>query len=394
MMTLGKELDLIYGHFFFVDIVGSSNPEISTRTQIKKIEVLQNCIKECDTFKNANINPEMIVNTGDGLSITFNQGPQLPLNLAIELHKKLAVYNKGKIPSEIIEVRIGLSNGVVYIINDVFGRKNQWGPGIIMARRIMDIGDSGHILLGRRMAEDLRELSDEYKKIIKPLSEYTVKHEQKMLIYYAAGDGFGISAIPQQVTKDNLQTNKSTFFPSVRVELTIKNPETMLIHHKRTYEIVNISDKPILEISHGIATDIEKKTLEDLKVSVYDENNKELLISKLAMNYPYQKEFSTKFNEPIPPNEKGHYYTIEYEVEEPERFFENAFLTDCQNFELVFTNPVDSQLMYPVMYEINQETEEKTKSQLNPTRKDDGKNVSLIWNMKDMVRGQTIRIEW
>ena len=147
---------LISGHFFFVDIVGSSNPKISTKTQIKKIEVLQNCIKECNAFKNASLNSEMIVNTGDGLSITFFQGPQIPLDLAIELHKKIAKYNKGKIPTEIIEVRIGLSSGLVYLINDAFGRKNQWGPGIIIARRVMDIGDSGHILLSKRLAEDLR----------------------------------------------------------------------------------------------------------------------------------------------------------------------------------------------------------------------------------------------
>ena len=384
---------LISGHFFFVDIVGSSNPKISTKTQIKKIEVLQNCIKECNAFKNASLNSEMIVNTGDGLSITFFQGPQIPLDLAIELHKKIAKYNKGKIPTEIIEVRIGLSSGFVYLINDAFGRKNQWGPGIIIARRVMDIGDSGHILLSKRLAEDLRELSDDYKKIIKPLSEYTIKHEQKMMIYSAVGEDFGNPAFPQN-SSSVLLTNTSMIFPSVRAELTLKDLDTMLVHHKRTYEIVNTSDKPILEISHGIATDIEKKRLSDLRLKIYDENKKDLPISKITMDYPYQKEFFTKFNAPILQNEKGHYYTIEYEVEEPERFFENAFLTDCQNFELVFTYINDPQIKQPVMYEINQETEEKNISPITPTRKLVGKNLSLTWNKKNAEKGETIRIEW
>ena len=33
----------------------------------------------------------------------------------------------------------------------------------------MDLGNDGYILLSSRVAVDLRELSDEYKKIIKPL---------------------------------------------------------------------------------------------------------------------------------------------------------------------------------------------------------------------------------
>ena len=64
--------------------------------------------------------------------------------------------------------------------------KNIW-PGIIIARRIMDFGNDGHILLSSRVAEDLRELSDEYKKIIKPLHDYTIKHGQRILIYSAYG---------------------------------------------------------------------------------------------------------------------------------------------------------------------------------------------------------------
>jgi hypothetical protein len=393
-MTADKEPDLIYGHFFFVDIVSSSDPKISTKTQIKKIKILQKCIKECNTYKIASPNQQMIINTGDGLSITFSQGPELPLKLAIELHKKLADYNKGKIPTEIIDVRIGLSNGIVYLIYDIFGRKNQWGPGIITARRVMDIGEAKHILLVQRMAEDLRELSDEYKKIIKPFGEYVLKHEQKMLVYSAIGDGFGNPNAPKQDSANLPKDVKSALYPSIKLEMTVLNPKTMLVRHKRTYEIVNISDKPISEISHGIATDVEKNTLDDLKVRIYDENNKDLEISKITMNYPYQKEFFTKFNTTILPNEKGHSYTIEYEVEEPERFFENAFLTDCHNFEILFGYPADSQIKQVDIYEINQEKEEKIKSQISPVKESTGKNLVVRWAKKDIAKGQTIRIEW
>ena len=72
----------------------------------------------------------------------------------------LSKYNKAKIPAEIIRVRIGIHSGAAFIVDDVLKNKNIWGPGIIVTRRIMDIGDDGHILLSARISEDLREISD------------------------------------------------------------------------------------------------------------------------------------------------------------------------------------------------------------------------------------------
>jgi hypothetical protein len=47
----------------------------------------------------------------------------------------------------------------------------------------MDIGEEGHILLSARIAEDLRQLSDNYKQIIHPLGIYSFKHGQSTFIY-------------------------------------------------------------------------------------------------------------------------------------------------------------------------------------------------------------------
>ena len=124
---------LINAHFFFVDIVGLSDPDMSTKTQIKKINVLNRCISECDTYKNTPEEMALMLPTGDGMCLGFLQGPQLPLNLAIQLQKKLDQYNLAKIPSEIVRVRIGLHSGNCFVIADLRGNKNIWGPGIILA---------------------------------------------------------------------------------------------------------------------------------------------------------------------------------------------------------------------------------------------------------------------
>jgi len=191
-----NQTSLIYANFFFTDIVGLSDPRMSTKTQIKKIEMLNKLIKECVTFKTTSKDSLLVLPTGDGMVIGFFQSPELPLNLAIELHRKIGMYNKAKIPTEALRLRIGIHSGPVFVVNDVLENKNIWGPGIIISRRIMDIGNDGHILLSSRIAEDLRELSDEYKKIIKPLHDYTIKHGQKILIYSAHGKDFGNPNIP------------------------------------------------------------------------------------------------------------------------------------------------------------------------------------------------------
>src|ERR1041385_1737508 len=206
------------------------------------------------------------------------------------------------------QCEIGLHSGPVFIVNDILNNKNVWGPGIIVARRIMDIGDDGHILLSSRTAEDLRELSDQYKQIIKPLYEYTTKHSQKLFLYSAYGKGFGNPKLPTKglyqtsspavVRNEEIEKIKrpavnitSTIYPSLELNLSIKNSKTQLVHYKRLYEIQNISGEPIYEVIHGIATDIEK-TFDDLNIKVYDEENEPLQISAIHIDKPFQKEFT------------------------------------------------------------------------------------------------------
>lgn len=205
-------------------------------------------------------------------------------------------------------MRIGLHSGPVYIVNDILNNKNVWGPGIIIARRIMDIGDDGHILLSARIAEDLREISDQYKKIIRPLYDYTTKHSQKLFLYSAYGKGFGNPKLP---TKSSYQMSSSAvvsrneelkkikkptvsintpIYPSLEVNISIDNSNTWLVHYKRLYEIQNIFDEPIYEVIHGIATDVEK-TFDDLNVKVYDEEDKPLRISAIPIDKPFQRVY-------------------------------------------------------------------------------------------------------
>ncbi|HJT10155.1 MAG TPA: adenylate/guanylate cyclase domain-containing protein [Candidatus Nitrosotalea sp.] len=399
-MALNTTLNLIHANFFFVDIVGLSDPSMSTKTQIKKIEALNKSIAECDAYKTMPKDSLLILPTGDGMAIGFLQGPELPLKLAMELQKKLNEYNKAKIPSEIVQVRVGLHSGNVFVVNDIQGNKNIWGPGLIIARRVMDFGDEDHILLSSALAESLHELSDEYLQFIKPVHDFVLKHGKSMLIYSAYGDGFGNPEHPSKGAAlgsklgEFIKRNKTTLYPFVEVALTITDTKSMKVHYKRTYEIKNTSDEPIYNVLHGIATDVEKHSINDLNVKAYDEDNRDLKITSISVDEPYQKEFTTGFNRPVLKDEPGRYYIMEYEVEEPNRYFENAFLINCQKLVLKIEYPINDSVQEPVLYEVNQETEEKKKSNISGVIRESGETNVIRWAIEGITKGQNFRIEW
>jgi class 3 adenylate cyclase len=176
--------------FFFIDIVGLSNPSLSVKKQIDKIEILNKLIGLCDAFAKAK-EKKIVLPTGDGMAIGFFMNPESPLQLAVQLHSKLRTYNRGKSYEDLLGVRIGLGSGPVFIVNDINGNQNVWGPGIILARRVMDIGDNSHILLSNTMAESLIALKDEYKMMLKPIGDYQIKHGQTLHLYSAYSQEFG-----------------------------------------------------------------------------------------------------------------------------------------------------------------------------------------------------------
>ncbi len=391
-------LNLFHAHFFFIDIVGLSDSRYSTKLQTKKIETLNSSIKECKAFKQTKGENMLVLPTGDGMAIGFFQSSVVPLNLAIELHKKLAIYNRGRLPSEIVKVRIGIHSGTVFVVNDVLDNRNIWGPGLILARRVMDLGDDGHILLSAKTAEELLELSDTFKTIIRPVHDFTLKHGQSILIYSAFGKGFGNPIPPQtgglqksKMKSEIKKLQRTTIYPLIKVSLDLIDRKKMKVHYSRMYQLRNISDEPIHTVLHAIATDT-KKSFADLNIQVYDEEKKPLRIYSISVDKPYQKEFTTLFNRPINKYEKDRYFVLEYEVEEPYRYFENAFLINCERFEINFSYP--RSINNPRVYDLDMENESKKLVSPQPTIVRHGKKVKAMWMRKNVSQGQSFRFEW
>lgn len=190
--------DVLNANFFFVDIVGLSDPSLSVKKQMSKIDALNKLIGSCEVFLHSK-NKRIILPTGDGMVIGFLLNLESPLQLSIQLHQKLQEYNKSRTDDEKISIRIGLNSGPVFILNDINNNKNVWGPGLVLARRVMDLGDASHILIVDKMAEELISLSDDYRDTIKLISEYKIKHGQVVKIYSAHSTGFGNSSVPEKI---------------------------------------------------------------------------------------------------------------------------------------------------------------------------------------------------
>ena len=390
---------IVYASFFFIDIVGLSNPKLSTNTQSTKITNLNEMISNCNTFKDFPQDSLIVLPTGDGMAIGFKNGLEKPIELAIEIQKKLQQYNKDKDSTYKIHVRIGIHYGNVFKVNDIFENQNFWGPGLILARRVMDIGDSGHILLTSSMGEILLELSEKYKKIIHPIHDYKIKHDQIMLVYSVYGDDFGNSSRPTNkiFEKELFNTfnkiQKAVTCERVEFSLSLKNLYSNLVEHHRKYDLNNNSEEPIFEITNGIITSVEKP-FQDLDLKIIDGHGKELSLSRINLDASYRKEFAIKLDPPVVMGEKGRNYSLTYKVEEPRRIYENLFLINTPKLIFNFSYSESESTVDPKLFVIENATREKNMLQ-NHSKKTHNGIVNIRWEKENgIMEKDMVRIEW
>ena len=187
---------IIYANFFFIDIVGLSNPLLSVKKQIKKIQLLNNIILSCPSFKKEK--NKVILPTGDGMAIGFKSDPKLPVELSKELQNELKLHNNDTDDDSKLLVRIGIGSGNVFLVSDLNDNKNVWGPGIILARRVMDLGDEWHILMEGNIAKTILMIDEEYADTIHFIGNYQIKHGQNIDIYSVYDDNVGNSNMPSR----------------------------------------------------------------------------------------------------------------------------------------------------------------------------------------------------
>src|SRR6266480_3712320 len=137
------------GHVLFIDIVGYSKLLITE--QSAQIRTLKEIVRGTEQFRLAQAEGKLLrLPTGDGGALVFRNNPEAPALCSMEIARALKDYST-------LRVRMGIHSGPVNEITDLNEQANIAGAGINIAKRVMDCGDAGHILLSKHVADDLEE---------------------------------------------------------------------------------------------------------------------------------------------------------------------------------------------------------------------------------------------
>src|SRR6476660_5551792 len=146
-IQIKNEIQLEIAHVLFIDIVGYST--LSINEQRAAIDELTQAVRTSEQFQNAEAAARLIkIPIGDGVALVFYKSPAEPVKCALEISRALKEHPK-------IQLRMGMHSGPVSGVIDVNGQANLAGAGLNTAQRVMDCGDAGHILLSKRVADDL-----------------------------------------------------------------------------------------------------------------------------------------------------------------------------------------------------------------------------------------------
>ena len=186
-----KEIQLEIAHVLFIDIVGYS--KLSINEQRAAIAELNQAVRTSEQFQKAEGAGRLIkIPTGDGMALVFYKSPEEPVECALEISRAL----KEQHPR--IQLRMGAHSGPVSGVIDVNGHANLAGAGLNTAQRVMDCGDTGHILLSRHVADDI-EGYEQWRPFLHDLGFCEVKHGVKVQIVNLCTDEAGNRALPAKL---------------------------------------------------------------------------------------------------------------------------------------------------------------------------------------------------
>jgi TolB-like protein len=190
-----KEIQLEIAHVLFIDIVGYS--KLSMNEQRAAVEELNHAVRGSDQFQKAGAADRLIkIPTGDGMALVFYTNPEAPVQCAIEVSRVAHL----RLP-----LRMGVHSGPVSGVVDVNGRANLAGAGLNTAQRVMGCGDAGHILLSKRVAEDLAEY-EEWRPFLHDLGTCEVKHGVKLHVVNLFNDEVGRRELPTTLQTQRRRT--------------------------------------------------------------------------------------------------------------------------------------------------------------------------------------------
>jgi TolB-like protein/class 3 adenylate cyclase len=171
---LKSDPHLEIAHVLFIDVVGYSKLLVNEQREV--VQQLNELVRNTPQFRKSESASKLIrLPVGDGMALVFFQTPEEPVQCAMEIARALKNH-----PA--IRLRMGIHSGPVDQVKDVNDRINVAGVGINIAQRVMDCGDAGHILVSKRVADDLAQ-DRLWQPHLHELGQIDVKHGAKIAIF-------------------------------------------------------------------------------------------------------------------------------------------------------------------------------------------------------------------
>src|SRR5437870_1612495 len=195
-----KEIAFEIEHVLFIDIIGYS--KLLINEQSEQIQELKEIVRGTEQFRLAEAEGKLLrLPTGDGGALVFRNSPEAPVMCALEISKELKKHPE-------LRVRMGIHSGPVNEVTDLNEQANIAGAGINIAQRVMDCGDAGHILLSKRVADDLEQYP-RWRSLLHDLGDCEVKHGARVSVVNLYTDDLGNPELPEKF-KQAAVTRKTT----------------------------------------------------------------------------------------------------------------------------------------------------------------------------------------
>jgi TolB-like protein/Tfp pilus assembly protein PilF len=185
-----KRLEI--AHVLFMDIVGYS--KLLTDEQSEALQELNQVVRSTEAAREAEAAGKLtVLPTGDGVALVFTGSVEEPAECALEISR--ALHAQPSLP-----VRMGIHSGPIHHVKDANGRENIAGVGINIAQRVMDCGDAGHILVSKRVADDLAQ-QRRWQPYLHELGDLEVKHGVVVSLVNLYAETIGNPAPPTRLGK-------------------------------------------------------------------------------------------------------------------------------------------------------------------------------------------------
>src|SRR5260370_15525888 len=203
-----KEIQFEIGHVLFIDIVGYS--KLLINEQSEQIQTLREIVRGTEQFRVAEAQGKLVrLRTGDGGALVCRSSLEAPVLCALEIGKALKSHPE-------LHVRMGIHSGPVNEVTDLNEQANIAGAGINIAQRVMDCGDAGHILISKRVADDL-EHYPQWRSLLHELGECEVKHGLRISLLNLYDENARNPELPPKMPQNEEETTPITSHASARL---------------------------------------------------------------------------------------------------------------------------------------------------------------------------------